>query len=212
MKLVFTNENATHKTHHIKTKRSEVFVILLKEKLSPVSSNLFDLLNQRLGHFSHQGLDSTLRFESRVSQLEELQIDPNTFNRIIFGLFSSLLNDQQNLEINVYAKSCHQFFTLSLDCKRSSLLPPKNGIFAPLKQNNQINYWMSVLSSVKESGGRLLYKSFFPYKSKLILQIPLSFIPTSPPMKRCDRKIKKLEEDFTRPFPRAFFLDFFILL
>lgn len=135
---------------------------------------LHAIISHRLDYFSLNGLKSQKNFQSKVDRMEDLNISPNDFNRILFSLLSGILNEQNNDVFTIETKNCSKYFTLSLSCKRSSFLPPQKGIFSPHKQLPESAYWNAVLSTLRESGGHLTYSKLFSSHNEIRLQVPLT--------------------------------------
>lgn len=142
-------------------------------------NSLHQLIQRRVDDFRKNGLNVKTSFHSKVDSLEQLSIGSSDFNRILFSILSSLLQTCHKDRFTIETKNCEKFFTLSLSCNRGSFLPPRNGIFSPSKQFSDSAYWKFVLSSLKESGGNLIFKKKFPCQNEISLQIPLSFVPES---------------------------------
>lgn len=135
---------------------------------------LHALISKRLDYFSHNGLRSQTNFKSKVDRLEDLNIDPVAFNRVLFSLLSGILQSPKTDVFIIETKNCSKYFSLSLSCKRGSFLPPQNGIFSPHKQLPESGYWNAVLATLRESGGNLTFSKLFLH-NEIRLQIPLTF-------------------------------------
>ncbi|MCF8057769.1 MAG: hypothetical protein K9K67_00625 [Bacteriovoracaceae bacterium] len=141
---------------------------ILTTSIATQIDDLEVLLTNRLNYFRPQGLEFDFIYQSKIKNLQELAIEKQALNRIIYGLFSFFLNSDQHLKIEV--NNCDRFLNLSISSKNRSFLSLKNGFSLPSPLSP---HWNSVYTQVRESGGKLTFSKWACAGPKVSLQIPL---------------------------------------
>ncbi len=129
-----------------------------------------ETIETRLSLFNEKGIASKLKYSASICDFNDLLINKDQFNRVLFNLLSEFSEANHHLKnsINIKANNCSQFFILSIDCNGCDLPPLSNGLapssercFSPTTMDLQ-NIGGHILHSIDEYGNPLL-----------ILRIPL---------------------------------------